>query len=1354
MRLIIILSIIFLQPFFTIAQQPIVFNHLNVSNGLSQNSVLAIAQDSEGLMWFGTRYCLNKYDSKDFTIYKAKQGSKESISSNEFVQAIYTDRYKRLWIGTRKGLNLYQPRYDNYVQFFKKENGQGISDDYINCIYDDDYGNLWVGTQNGLSLLRNLKTGSFQSFVKTAAGNRSFEGYAVHTILQDSDRALWIGTDKGLFKLQQRGKDYFSLDKFTPSGKEGKTINDDFITTLAEDKNKKLWIGTRNGGLNCLDLETQTVRHFVHNASDKSSIVNNFIRKIIIDKNGKLWIGTQEGLSLFDAQTNTAVSYVHDPSNPGSLSQNSIYDICMDNQGSIWIGTYFGGINVVYNYATPFNIWQNNKYNSSLSSNIISSIIEDRNHNLWIGTEASGLNYYNKKTGLFSHYKNNLNDPGSLSSNLVKWIYEDHSGQIWVATHLSGLELFDPLSKSFKHYVHSNNKDALSSNNVSCLLEDSQHRFWVGTEQGLNQFDKKKGTFKVQDTHRSLSVNYLFEDSKQNIWAATNKGILKLAPQSSEFVHFGPTKDGQNSYLKANCIFEDRKGSIWFGIFHGGLMQYDPGSGKKRFYTEDDGLPSNNVLEILEEKEGLLWISSDKGLSRFDVKKIEFNNYNDHDGLPGTEFNNNSKLKDNTGKLYFGSYNGLVSFYPREINLNKLPPKIIFTDLRLFNKNVGIKDSTNILRESLNFSKILELKYDQNVFTISFAVLNYIKTEKNRFAYLLEGVDKGWNYTETGSAAYSGLPAGKYTLLVKGANNDGVWCLKPAKINIRILPPFWKTTWAYFIYMLLVGAILYYVIRFFRERAKLERDLYHEHLQYERQQELYQLKLNFFTNISHEIRTPLTLILGPIERLLSLTEGNTAVFTYVQNIKKNGDRLLRLVTELLDFRKIESGKMPLKVSVYNLVSFCEEIFYSFESLARSKNIDYRFVCEETSILLNIDGRQLEKVFYNILSNAFKFTHDEGQVVFNIVQHKASVEVIISDNGIGIAGGDLSKIFDDFYQVEHGKSDQGSGIGLALAKEIVALHQGNISVTSKVEKSNENGYTQFTVELPRVGSIAREDEQPTEDLMKSITMDDQMPENDGQPGKQTILIVEDNDEMREFISDSLKESYPLLTSNNGSAGLDCAIEQIPDLIISDVMMPVMDGLEFCKIIKSDERTSHIPVILLTARDAQVHHIEGLKTGADAYITKPFSPQILKLQIDNLMRMKAVLQKKYSHQLVLETSNVVIESFEEKFLNRIVKIITANIGNADFNISKLAAEIGMSQAVLYKKFSALTNMALADFIKSERLKQAAVLLKSGKHTVADIAYAVGYNDRKYFSKEFRKKYGLSPSQYLSKTIDAAP
>ena len=1347
MRLIVLLSIIFLQPFFTIAQQEIVFNHLNVSNGLSQNSILAIAQDSEGLMWFGTRYCLNKYDSKEFTIYKNKPGSKESISSNEFVQAIYRDKHQRLWIGTRKGLNLYQPRYDNYIQFLHEGNRQSISDDYINCIYDDDFGNLWVGTQNGLSLLKDLKNGTFQSSFQTVRGKISFEGYAIHTIFQDSQRTLWLGTNKGLFEFRQQGNGYFSLKKFAPA-KGTKTINDDFITSLAEDRNKNLWIGTRSGGLNCLDLNSRIVKHFVHKASDKSTIINNFIRKIVIDKNGKLWIGTQEGLSIFDTHTYKAVSYVHDPSDPGSLSQNSIYDICIDSQGSIWIGTYFGGINVVYNYATPFNIWQNNKYQSSLSSNIVSSIIEDKNHNLWIGTEASGLNYYNKKTGLFTHYKNDLNDPGSLSSNLVKWIYEDNSHQIWIATHLNGLDLFDPSTTSFKHYVHTGDTNSISSNNVSCLLEDSQKRFWVGTEKGLNLLDKRSGKFMSVNGQKSHSVNYLFEDSKKNIWAATNKGVLKLAHNSTRFKPF-ELKDLHNNYLKTNCIFEDSKGRMWFGIFHGGLVQYDPRSGKKRLYTEDDGLPSNNVLEILEENKDLLWISSDKGLTRFDCERLIFNNYDEHDGLPGTEFNNNSKLKDSKGNLYFGSYNGLVSFAPKRISLNTLAPKIVFTDLKLFNKTIGINDSTNILKQNLNFTRSINLKYDQNVFTISFALLNYIKTSKNSFAYLLKGIDKDWNYTKAGFAAYSGLPAGTYTLLVKGANNDGVWCKEPAQIKISIHPPFWRTTWAYVVYLLLSIAVLYYVIRFFRERAKLERDLYHEHLQYERQQELYQLKLNFFTKISHEIRTPLTLILGPIERLLFLTKDTPAVYPYMENIKKNGDRLLRLVSELLDFRKIESGKMQLNVSEQDLVAFSSEIFSSFQHLARSKNIEYRFNCEEANIILFMDNRQLEKVFYNILSNAFKFTPDGGQIIFKITLLDQSAHISITDNGVGIPEADQVKVFDDFYQVENAKSyTTGSGIGLTLAKEIVLLHGGTINVISTPATNNGNGHTQFSVILPLTAAGIEQNTELAPQVLEENYQDYPQKENEAGLRSQPILIVEDNDEMREFIADTLKGTYPLLQSANGSDGLENAIKHMPDLIISDVMMPVMDGLEFCRKIKSDERTSHIPVLLLTARDAHVHYIEGFSTGADAYITKPFSSQALKLQIDNLLRLKEALQMKYSRQLVLETSNIVIESAEEKFLDRIVKIVEANIGNADFNISKLAAEIGMSQAVLYKKFSALTNMALADFIKSQRLKQASILLKSGKCSIAEIAYAVGYNDRKYFSKEFRKNFGLSPSQYLSK------
>lgn len=1350
MRIIVLLGIILFHFVSIQAQSGLIFHQLNVNDGLSQNSVLAIAQDKLGFMWFGTRYGLNRYDAKEFRVYESNAADAASLSSSEFIQALYTDRENRLWAGTQNGLNLYVTETEEFVRFLAEKKPGSINSNFINCIYQDASNNIWVGTNRGLNLLEDIKTRRFRSSFKSEEGQLTFDGQNVTTLFQDSKGSLWMGTGKGLFRARYAGGQLAAV--YVPlSQNAGDTVQ--IITSLVEGPGQNLWIGTKKNGLYSLNLNTLQVTHFVHALSDPSSIIGNSIRKMVIDQQNKLWIGTQTGLSVLDVFTGKAVSYEHDPDNPYSLSQNSIYDLFIDQQGSVWIGTYFGGVNVVNAYPPAFEVWQSDKHKNSLSSNIISSLIEDRKGNLWIGTEASGINVFSRESGRFTYYRNEPNKPGSLRSNLVKWMYEDRGGQIWVATYSGGLEQFDPATNTFKHYVHGNNQPhSVSSDNVSCLLEDNQGRFWVGTEYGLNILDRQTGKFTVQAGMEALFINYIFEDSRGNIWVSTSRGVMKLDKGATHFQMFDRFKDPKSRMFRVNTIYEDASGNIWFGVFHGGLVKYTPGVDKSQLFTISDGLPSNNVLEILEEHEGVLWISCDKGLTRFEPGIGRLNTYDIHDGLPGIEFNKNSKLKDRQGKLYFGAYNGLVSFNPREILYNSSGSQVVFTGLKVFNQPVRTHNESPILKQPIAFTKMITLAHDQNVFSISYALLNYVKMGKNRSAYYLEGVEKNWNYTDNFSATYSGLPPGTYTLWVKGANNDGVWSSGPVKMIIRILPPLWKTYWAYLIYMLIIALIAWYIYKFFHERAVLERDMYQRQLQHKRENELHQMKLDFFTDVSHELRTPLTLMLAPLDRLLEETKELPAINSTLGKIRKNGGRLLKLLSELLDYRKIESGKMKLKISNQDFTGFCAGIFEVFEHVAIARQIKYDFVSNGEPLFLYFDRQQLEKVFFNILANAFRFVTDGGHIQFIVTSGADTVTVRITDNGKGIAAGDLQKVFDRFYQGNNKESFTGSGIGLTVAKEIIELHNGAI----KVNSGNIPQGTEFIIDLPitgpvptnaeltgvynedsKLGWIYEADPEPSSDYRETIPLAD----------TPTLLIVEDNKELNALLCESLQNRYNIIRAFNGEEGLNAACENIPDIIISDVLMPVKDGLELCSDIKSDERTNHIPVILLTAKDAPQHFEAGYKFGADVYITKPFSTKLLELQIYNLLKLKEALQKKYRGQLALSAKAAAPESFDDQFLARVIQIVETNIDNADFNIAKLSAEIGMSQAVFYKKFKALTDMAPADFIKSQRFKIAAELLKSGKYTVADVCYAVGYDDRKYFSREFRKIFGVPPSVYMN-------
>jgi len=1358
----ILLCFIFLGIFNTAFGQ-LSFDHLSVNNGLSQSTVLSICKDSRGYMWFGTRDCLNRYDGKDVKIYRTLSDNPNSISTEDYIYALAEDRQKNLWIGTQNGLNRYIPEKDAFERIsFNPNNPNSISNKIILAIYADSKGRVWFGTNSGLSMLENGASRKFKKLYKADG----LAGNSIYTIFEDSKGNIWVGTTTGLSRLSLKNNKY-QIRSFYHHSEDAASISENSIRTIAEDGKGRIWIGTETEGLNLFIPESGSFKRFKSNVLHTDALSNNIIRKIMPVGKGSLWVATMNGLNILDTETFHFSVYKHDSDNRKSLSDNSIKDIYRDNQGSIWIGTMFGGVNVAHRNTIPFTILKYSKYRNSISSDISSVIEADNNQNLWIGTEGQGLNFYDVKTGLFKKYVNDPGDPGSLSNNTIKAIFKDKKGRIWIGLYQGGLELFIPSAGKFKHYPPSTN--GLSQGYVSSIAEDDRGRLLLGTSsKGLNIFDPETGSFQVisdapgQPLKLSSSyIRFAYQDSRKNLWVGTPRGLNLLPHGAARFRVFFKNDKHPDS-LKSNqisCIWEDRSGHIWIGSMRGGLSVYKPKSNAFSTYGKANGLASNNIIDLLEDNDGNLWISTDRGLTKFDLQRKSFKNYNTGDGLPTNEFNINSAYKDIHGKLYFGSYNGLVVFTPRDIRANTNVPKTVFSELKLFNKPVEIDGPDNLLKEDISFTKSITFNADQNIFTVEFLALNYIQPQRNQYAYKLAGFEKDWNYVSIPSATYTNLPSGKYKLMVKGSNNDGLWNNSPTVLEIRILPPLWQTWWAYALYFMACSILFYFVLRFTKRQQKLESELYYEHLNSEQQKELYQVKLDFFTRISHEIRTPLTLIFAPLEKLIKITAENDMVNHQLQHIKKNTDRLVRLISELLDFRKIESGNATLKVSENNLVAFCQQIYQAYTGIAEIKNIDYQFFCKAETIWVYYDATQMEKVFYNILSNAFKFTPDNGKITFTLEEEAGAVKIKITDSGIGIPAEMQDKIFTNFFQVKSATvAAEGWGIGLALVKNILDSHMGEIAVYSEPAQADGCGLTTLTVKLllgknhfsaeqlmAGQAMIKFNDNAPAElATMVKISVPESITEK-----RYTVLVVEDNDELRDFIVQSLQDTYQVLESENGLKGWAVATENVPDIIVSDVTMPELNGFELCLKLKQSETTNHIPVIMLTAMASHVHQVDGLEAGADVYITKPFSIQVLALSIRNLLQGREDLKQKYIRQIMLNPRKLETASPEEKFLNKLMQLIEDKMEDPDFNVSSLVDDIGMSQTVLYKKIKALTGLSISDFIKSQRLKRAAQLLKDQSMNIAEVAYSVGFNDRKYFSKEFRKQFGVAPSEYQQKT-----
>ncbi|MDQ1090535.1 two-component regulator propeller domain-containing protein [Siphonobacter sp. SORGH_AS_1065] len=1314
--------------------QNIAFNHLGSENGLSQNSVLAIAQDTHGFIWMGTRYGLNRYDTRNFRVFKNDPSDSTTLSDN-YILSLLADSRGKLWVGTTQGLNYYDSRKDVFQRSNSSaEKRQGLHSLAIHCLFEDSKGRIWVGTSNGVRILNHPRKSTVQALFKAPASQPPLE---VRSIVEDAEGNFWIGTSKGLIRLRPQNGIY-RCRWFTK--KDG--LTDDFITSLATDAEKNLWIGTKYGGVNLYQQ-----KHF---SALLPTQMDPNIRKIMPDKMGKIWIASLEGLYTYDPALRQLHTYRHDPENSKSLSQNSIYSLFEDTNGSIWVGTYYRGVDIVYSSSTPFSIYQNHPQANTLSNDVVSYITADDQAKLWIATEGGGLNYYDTQKGTFHAYKHQSSQPFSISSNLIKSLYWDKKGTMWVCTHLGGLNAFSPQTQRFTHFKHDPNQPhSLASDNVIALAEDARGKIWVGTDRnGISVLDPATGQFQTIDIHSSplkisgIGIRNLFLDSKKNLWIATGSGLNRVDATGKKITAFTKRNTLHLKSDDINCVAEDAKGRIWIGTYYGGFCLLNPDGKSVTTFTEKDGLANDNVLGILEDDQHYLWLSTENGLSRFNPEQRTFKTYTTSDGLPANEFSPRAYFKSPWGSLYFGTNSGLVSFDPSRITLNQFLPPLVFTSLKLFNQAVKVGDGEGILPQDISSTSTVTFTHDQNIFSVDFALLNYIKPGKNQYAYQLQGFEKNWNYVKIPSATYTNLAPGTYTLLVKAANNDGIWTPQPVSLRIRILPPWWATWWAYLLYACSFSGLLFILIRFFWLRASLRRN-----------QELHQLKLNFFTNISHEIRTHLTLILGPVDTLIEALREDPFASRQLQHVQNHSNRLLKLVSELMDFRRVESQKLDLKISRLNIVAFVDEIFASFEDAAQSNHLETSFYAQTPHFELYFDPQQMEKVLYNLLTNAFKFTPKQGRIEVSIIEKASQVCIQISNTGQGIASEHLKKLFTNYFQVQELlHQNTGYGIGLALAKSIVELHHGTLTVESTLPEAGRTGLTTFTIALSK--HAFQELNQPSGEAASwkvstpsfAVPSEEFIPSVDD-PQRPLLLLIEDNPDVLTFIQESLLPAYRILTARNGSEGWQLATSQIPDVIVSDVTMPEMDGLELSEKLKQDDRTSHIPLILLTARASQAHQISGLARGVDDYLTKPFSVEILKLKIHNLLASREKMRQKYSRMMTLEPQQIPINTQDEVFLHKLISIIEAHLDHPDFGVNKLASEVAMSTPVLYRKLKALTDLSVNDFIKTIRLKKAAQLLISQPLTVYEVAYAVGFDDRKYFSKEFKKYFGQTPSEYAS-------
>ncbi|ANH81585.1 hypothetical protein A8C56_11910 [Niabella ginsenosidivorans] len=1339
------------------------FKHITIDEGLSQNSVLCMVQDREGYIWIGTEDGLNRYDGYEFRYYKHDARTPKTVS-NSIINAIAEDKHGNLWIGTADGLNRLDKKSGTFTRIkITSEQALLQNRDFINSLFLDTADNLWIGTIEGLKCY-SLKSGQLTTFSLQPGNTGINTDNRPQAIFKDSEGQLWVGTTSGLFLYNPaNGRPL----KLPPSLER---LQKDYIRVIKQDSEKRIWFGSETRGVFVYDPADQSCVNFTRGRFSANGISGNTIRDIFFKSEKEVWLGTPEGLGILNATTGKYSIQAYNSADEQGISHNSIRNFLKDNAGNIWLGTYAGGINVYYPDNLKFNlIPAKSKYGSGLTHPVVSSILEDESHNFWIGTEGGGLNYYNEKQSLFSSYR--VPSP-FLNSNNIKSLAWKNNYSIWVGTY-NGLNLFNIINKTFTKY--SAGDDRLLGSDQIYALVNTPDGLWIGTNGGGLRFLDHSGSIQIYrynpkdpNSLSSNNINVMIQDPLNNLWIGTQKGLNYFDTRSKKCIRYYNIP-GERQSLSNNSVlslYADSRHRIWIGTEGGGLNLLDPKANRFYAVTEADGIGNDVIHAINEDANGNIWVSSNKGLSRIKLNKlygpfassdIEVLNYIAADGLQSNQFSTGAGFRSQNGTLYFGGINGISWFDPDDIIMNTRKPAIVFTDIRIRNKKGNQTDD-----QFLSGDNLLALPYDHGSVIFRFAALNFITPEKNKYAYRLQGLenDEGWHYVDARQrlATYTNLSPGTYYFRVKASNNDGIWNTNEKVIKIIVSPPFWKTWWAYLIYLFIIGGLLYLFYHYSLKTARLKSALQFEHLNHEKDMELAQQKINFFTNISHEIKTPLTLILTPLEKIIR-SGRNSKIKSQLQLIQRNGERLSRLVNQLLDFRKLESGKMTLRNTENDLVEFLKEICLLFEGLASQRNITVQFESSYNVLLLWFDAEKLERVLYNLLSNAVKFGRDKGTITVRLKPDSNApgfVCIEVEDDGIGIDKENQFHLFDGF-QTNQDKNinSTGTGIGLAYSKGLVELLGGTISVSSRLAEEGRPGYTCLTVKLPVQKEyliIDTPNDTFREDLFyRENRVDEELAFTDHQNNseyaeKQIMLVVEDNNDLLLFMADTFSKKFIVYTAGNGKEGMLRLKEIQPDIIISDVMLPEMDGITFCKKVKADFRTSHIPFILLTARTPVMYKIEGYETGADDYITKPFSLELLEVRIDNLIASRKELAQHFKTTL-LTSPQIAITSPDDAFLAKVMAFIEDNVTEPVLNVEQLAKELCMSRGALYRKVKALTGQTTIELIRGIRIKIAARLLLQKTMNINEVVYSVGFTDADYFRKCFKEQFGVTPREYMN-------
>ncbi len=1361
------------------AQIRLPFSQLTTRDGFSSEKASVIIQDKQGFMWIGTSNGLNKYDGYQCKQYFPDYNDSTTLSNRE-ITALLQSSDEKIWIGTASGLNVLNTKNDAIKSYPFNHR--------ILCLAEDKDGFIWIGT---------WYSGVYKFDPKTNKTTLLLPEKCINDIYIDPDnKNIWLATYSGLVKFNQNNNTYkwYVNDHF----RNHQSINSNAICQIEKDNAGSLWIGTLKNGLNRLRYNPENdsiyVDYFSSRSSDKSnSICSDEINKLHFDIDNNLWIGSRDnGINLLpesELQKESSevkfYTFQHHFQDNNSISGNSISDIFVDRSNVLWVAA--DKINTASLFQSGIHLLEiSNSYKNQFTYETVNTLENDSSF-IWVGT-SQGLKLFHNQNNNFSidqefntisySFKNIKYKANSILSILST------KQDLWIGTEDAGLIQYKKkenvkINSSNFRFFNNHTSVRLSGNKVCCIFQSTRYPdiLWIGTEQnGITALTVKESEIissEIYNTHSGTkhisdnNIRVMHEDQEGFVWIGTQNGLSCFNPQTKTFLnYFHSLKDTTSINSNViNCIFEDKGGNLWIGTNSGLNLKTERStkSGEKKVYFKNypslNTLGNNIITNITEDMSGALWIKTFNGIARFNPQServIKFYNPNEY---LNQDIKKNTAITTSDGKILMGSNKGIIYFHPDSLHKNTIPPKPQITDILVLNKSIAIKDSTNknILAP---YIKEITLTYKEKMLTVLFSAMDYSDPKNNSYAYFLDGYDKTWNNLDKRNAVtFSNIPAGKYTLYYRASNSDGRWCSENSVLKITITPPWYKTWWAIVFYAIGIIVVLYlfkeYSIIQVRAKNKLELEL----VQGEKDRRLNELKALFFTDLTHEFRTPLTLIQAPAEEIKNTTKLPTSVYNQANLILQNTDKLLQLINRLMDFRKIDNEKMTLLPESCNLSELIRNLSESFSYIANAKNIEFKTNIQNQDIIALLDCEKVEKIVFNLVSNAFKYTNNNGLVILSVqtkTQSKSDniIEIKVDDNGIGIPEKEQEKVFERFYQTHQKQTNNTGGIGLYLAKKLTELHGGNIELKSELNKGSC-----FTVTLPFKAAVQK-DESVT--VFSHTEIKDVLPvsgnngeietlSTDTSNYEYTILMIEDDPELNKYIYNALSKNYNVISCLNGKEGYDQAIATIPDLIISDVMMPEMDGFEMGKALKSNISTSHIPILFLTAKSSASEQIKGLQLGAVDYILKPFSMEALNLKITNTIAFRENIHKKLKTEKLLEPDKIELSSLDDQLIKDSVEAINNNLDDPSFDVEKFSEIIGLSSNQAYRKIKALTGQTVKEFIRNQRLKTAASLLLQNKRSISEIIYMVGFSSPSYFSKCFKEYYNCTPKQYIAKNQD---